>query len=748
MMIHLLWLSLAIPIIIHLVHRRKAKPMPFSTLRFLQMVDQRVARRQRLRELLLLALRILLLAALIGAIEKPMLHTGSGGGSTVPTTVAILLDDTASMQAVEQGSSAFSRARDAALQALDGLKNEDAAALILATSAGNPPEPPTTALPELRAKLSRMKCGYGTAELSAPLRRAIGSLALSSNPLKEIYILTDMQQNGWNDALKDVAAQVPKGVPVFVVDAGADVSENLAVQEVDFGVKANVVGAPATCWCRIRNAGARRMERKVSLFIEGQKVAEQPTAVNAGGTQTLTFRHVFDRAGDFGGWVEVEPDELPADNRRYFTAQVVEKLPVLVIDGAPSPIAYRDGAFFLRLALEGSAVAGKKHSPIEARVVSDAEATALRFEDYRCIILADLPRVEEKLAGRLKDYVKAGGGLLIFCGEKADAAAFNAALATPDLAGGGVLLPAPLGPVMTASDKEHPFFRIQRTDASHPIFRDISAETDLGTARVSSFLSTEMPKEGGAASSSKSGASVIVEMDGGPLLLERKFGAGAVVLCTSSCTPAWNNLPLKPYFVPVLHQIVFYLSRTGGAAESTPVGTPYLLKLPSTPAPVTVEFSLLNTVESGRLGNSAIGPATNPNLPVSQSPDLPSVLCQVKSAPAAGENLAALRETSRPGIYRAEFNMTNASGGQAGTAQRQLFAVNTPSEETELSRLPLEKARDYLGGANVVLVPGAEAVASAVRIERNGVPLWDYLLLATIGLAVCECFVGNVLLKR
>ncbi len=82
-------------------------------------------------------------------------------------------------------------------------------------------------------------------------------------------------------------------------------------------------------------------------------------------------------------------------------------------------------------------------------------------------------------------------------------------------------------------------------------------------------------------------------MDGGPLLLERKFGAGAVVLCTSSCTPAWNNLPLKPHFVPVLHQIVYYLSRTGGDAErSTPAGTPYLLKLPNTRAPVTVKFSL------------------------------------------------------------------------------------------------------------------------------------------------------------
>jgi len=194
-----------------------------------------------------------------------------------------------------------------------------------------------------------------------------------------------------------------------------------------------------------------------------------------------------------------------------------------------------------------------------------------------------------------------------------------------------------------------------------------------------------------------------------------------VVLCTSSCTPAWNNLPLKPYFVPVLHQIVYYLSRSGGDAEgSTPVGTPYLLKLPNTSAPVTVEFSL----------PAATGAKENADS-----------IREVKSAQAAGENRAALRDTGRPGIYSAEFNI-------AGSAQRRLFAVNTPSEESDLARLPLEKARDYLGGGNVVLVPGAEALTSAVRIERNGVPLWDYLLLATIVLAVCECFVGNVLLKR
>ena len=128
-MIHLLWLSLAIPVIIHLVYRRKAKPMPFSTLYFLRLIDQRITRRERLKELLLLALRLLLLAALVGALEKRVLPTRLFSGRSVPTCAAIVLDNTGSMQAVAQDGSAFDRARAAAISVLEGLDGEDTAVL-------------------------------------------------------------------------------------------------------------------------------------------------------------------------------------------------------------------------------------------------------------------------------------------------------------------------------------------------------------------------------------------------------------------------------------------------------------------------------------------------------------------------------------------------------------------------------------------------------------------------------------------
>ena len=111
-MVNLLWAALAIPIVIHLVHRRRAKRMLFSTLRFLRMVDQRVARRQRLKEWLLLMARLLLVAAVVGAIYHRTVGGMDGGRAQV--AVAIVLDDSCSMRAVRGGATRFAHMRRAA----------------------------------------------------------------------------------------------------------------------------------------------------------------------------------------------------------------------------------------------------------------------------------------------------------------------------------------------------------------------------------------------------------------------------------------------------------------------------------------------------------------------------------------------------------------------------------------------------------------------------------------------------------
>jgi len=768
-MIHLLWLSLSIPVIIHLVFRRKAKPLPFSTLYFLRMLDQRVQRSYRLKEILLLCLRLLLLGALVGALERPIIRSKHFKGAGVPTTVCILLDNSCSMQATTHGSSGYSRATAACVEILDGLSGQDN--VILAPFQTTDPNPPsaTSDLPKLRKQIAESQCGWGTATLSPSLGSALAVLAESQNQRKEIYILTDMQKLLWTPALAQI--KLPEQTPVFLVDAGADTTQNLAIIKADFGLKIAVRKAVSNLYCQMKNTGVRSMIRNLAFVVREEKTAEQEIKLPAGGDQTVVFSHIFEDVGSYDGYVELEPDGLLADNRRYFTVQVHDKVPVLLVNGAPSVIPYRDGVFYLNLALKAATIAGESLSPIEPKTIMEADVLGEQLTDYACVVLANVPRIEPRFARRLDQYVRGGGGLIIFCGDQMDPADYNTQLggmptapvtvvrgegekekkddekkeddekekkeeekkkkkdeedepppesATPDL------LPAHLGGLLmakgstsaVASGEADSFFSIRSFDAEHPIFREIKDSIDTKKTQIRRLYAV-MP----VAEDEEKKSVVLMSTDEGPLMLEKKVGSGTVVLFTSTCTPEWNNMPLRSYFLPLVHQITYYLGRSGIEQPSTPVGMAYSFRITDVDRPVKVRF---------------YAPLKEDEEP--EAAETPTEV--VESKIQRGENRVTFMQTDRPGVYRAQIPLGEDS------SRRQSFAVNVPGNESELERLPTEEVKNYLKTETLTIVQEAEQLGKVVSREREGLPLWDYLLMITIIVAVAESYVANVKLKQ
>jgi hypothetical protein len=268
---------------------------------------------------------------------------------------------------------------------------------------------------------------------------------------------------------------------------------------------------------------------------------------------------------------------------------------------------------------------------------------------------------------------------------------------------------------VSASARADPFFRIVDVDVRHPVLRDISAEIAWDTTQVKRFFRTEPADEEGDATH------VLLSLGDGPLLLERKVGSGTVMLFTGTCTPEWGNVPLKAYFLPLVHQIVYYMSRARSEAASTPVGMAYGLKLPEARGEALVKF---------------IPPEQKAESPGDEPPLRP-----VELTVAPGEDKAVFHETLAPGIYHTEAHV-------AGKTVRGMFAVNVPPRESELERLSTREAEALLDLDNLKVVAGPERLAAVVARERQGLPLWDYLLLVTIMAAVVETFVANVVLKH
>ena len=95
-------LAAGLPVIVHLLGRRKARERPFAAIVFLFASEKRLAARRRLRNLLLLLARVALVVAVAIAIARPLIEGGIVAGAGQPVSVVVVLDATASMRAVAE----------------------------------------------------------------------------------------------------------------------------------------------------------------------------------------------------------------------------------------------------------------------------------------------------------------------------------------------------------------------------------------------------------------------------------------------------------------------------------------------------------------------------------------------------------------------------------------------------------------------------------------------------------------------
>ena len=79
-------LGAALPLLVHLINRRKAVRVDFPALAFLMQSNRREARGIKVRQWLLMALRMLVIAALAIALAKPFVLSSQGVSSSDPTT--------------------------------------------------------------------------------------------------------------------------------------------------------------------------------------------------------------------------------------------------------------------------------------------------------------------------------------------------------------------------------------------------------------------------------------------------------------------------------------------------------------------------------------------------------------------------------------------------------------------------------------------------------------------------------------
>lgn len=565
----LLWgfLAAALPILIHLINRRRARLVPFAPLSFVKLSNQKLARAFKLKQFLLVLLRVLAILALVAWLAWPKLMPE---GKALPkatktqgaTAWVVLLDQSFSMRAEWQGRSLFEHAKRQAREWLGERPESDSFALLPVPLPENFGESDLSfdRLAFLN-RLDGLKAGYGRCDFSSALLRARVLLAASPAPNKRLLIIGNFKAAGY-DADFSLGGLADLGVVTRDVREGRSIANNAIL---DLSATRFFQTGPEDWKVEVKAARYATTEAKglaLSILADDASVADGFVDLPAKGTVSKSFVvRLPPEKAKVALKAVLAPDALPEDNERSLPLGVSRGLKALLVDGVPSSVRHEDETFYLREALDPG---GFGRSQIATRVVLPEELGPESFAAYDVVFLCQLPRIAPEIGRALKAFVEKGGALVIGVGPAVDALSYNAELLP--------LLPGTLRNERVAgnptAEAQNPVVYLSRLDYQHPALRLFTEETahSLTIAPVRSYLTFDPD-----ATQHKR---VLAEFsDRSPALVETNVGKGRVLFFASSLSRAWNELPIQPGFLPLVQELTraLVLREEGAQTQRTSV---------------------------------------------------------------------------------------------------------------------------------------------------------------------------------
>ena len=675
--------AVSLPFLIHLFNRRRSKRVEFSTIYFLQQLQQKKMRRLKIRQLLLLLLRALVIAFVVMGFARPTVrsHAFFLGRANVRTAAAIVLDNSMSMNYEDENGAAYARAVAAAEKILQLFQPGDQLVLFLAAPAEAVPQGKAFESPETVLKIlrdSRPSMAYGN--MAEAVQRALGFLRKSDFPNRECFVLSDFQRSSWSgEAFRRLQPEPNGGIRTFLLDLGSGTRENVGVERLQLRNQMIEPGKKVVLSATVANYGRTTyQDLLVSAFLEGRRVGQSSVDLPAGGRREVRFNLLLKKSGFVQGMVEVEDDPFLPDNRAYFSLYVPERIPVLLVGNA-------DNYTYFKLALAPHPQRQQLFSFTESPVLSRVAGTLQR---YSVVALVDVPRLSDGEAAQLVQFIRGGGRLIVFPGKDTDLRALNERLFAP------LGLPVVRGTRGKMGD-ESSAVQWGETDLNHPILKGIfrGKVKEINSPDFYFRLVFGTPARG---------ESLIRFEDRTPFMSLIPAGKGSVLLFASALDPEWSDFVYKPIFPPLMYRSVLYLaSESQRDVGNATIGQP-------------LELEVLDPDAVYQL-------------------QLPSGSRQRVSPQRSGPRLILrFAQTATPGLYTLYAN---------GKPVHQ-WAVNVDPRESTLERIDRTQVKQKLGNLTVVLKPDAAFYEQIVR-SRYGSELTKWFFGIALGLMVLEMLLSR-----
>lgn len=658
--------ALAVPVFIHLIQREKNQIIAFPSLMFVRRVPYESVRRRKIRHWALLAMRLLALALIVAAFARPFVR-GSvatlGGGAR---EVIVLLDRSYSMGYGDR----WSRAQAAARQVIDGLGAADRASVVLFGTGAEVVLQSIDDRGRLTAAIAAATPGAEATRYGPALKVAGTIAAESSRPRREVVLITDFQKNAWTPSDDQ---RLPAGTIFSPVSVGGDDTSNLSVTPAAVR-RARFEGQErAVVTGGVANRGTSPVTGvTLALEIDGRAVETARVDVAAQAAVSHAFGPVTIPPSGLRAVVRVADDALAADNAFHLVVRETRPIGVLLV--GPAGRAADDT--YLRRAL---AIGEAPRFEVTAVTVDALTDEALGRAHV--VVVNDAP-LGDAVVARLAAFAERGGGVLVVAGSRAS---------WPQ----GAIMP---GTIADPVDRSRNAGRLGGVEYGHAIFAPFRAPRsgDFSSVRVYGYRRLTAAAD----------ARVLARFDDGqPALVERLVGPGRLLVWTSGFDLAWNDLALKPVFLPFVHQMVRTLATFQDRPAALTVGQVAALDRRTGTAPPRVAVE-----PSGR---------------------------RVALDPERGDVL----ELTAPGFYEVRAE------GQDQSAEA-VVAANVDLAESDLAGVdPADVTAVVAGSGTAAAAAGSGAEPPRDEVTEQSQRLWWYLLLAGMLLLIAESLVASRMSK-
>lgn len=507
--------AIAIPIIIHLFNFRKYKKVYFTNVQFLKELKQESDSKSKLKEWLILAMRILAIACLVFAFAQPFIP-GKSKTTQGEKAISIYIDNSFSMESTNKKGTLLENAKEYATEIVNTFNASDKFQLLTNDFEGKHQR--FVSKEDFIEQLNEVKISSATKSLNDVLKRQQDFLQNSSSKNKRIFLLSDFQKNTSNFNKSDVDTSI---VVSCIPIASSEVS-NVYIDSVWFETPIQQFGTQQIVHAIIINKSAKDIENgTLKLFINNTQVSLSSFNVSAGNKKDASISFTVKTKGINKGVLKIEDYPITYDDDFYFSFNAQTTINALVINGKESKTA---GNFKSLMQNDSLFVYQENNeSSIDYSV----------FSKTNIIVLNELSTLTSGLTSELQKFVSIGGSLVVFPNKKADLDSYNTAFQNLQL------------PQITKLDTVNTKTQIINFEQGlyEGVFDKIDQRMDLPKV----FEHFEFTK-----TTNSNSQSLVLLQNGQFLISLNTLGSGKIYLFSIPSDESCSNLLKHALFVPTL----------------------------------------------------------------------------------------------------------------------------------------------------------------------------------------------------